>query len=133
MPICYVNLSVSIHGVSIQDEKTPGALERRLKAATHAALSGDMKDFFNFRAEFDDDIIVEVKETASEPVVKRGSPTFTATCRTQSEAELIIKYLVESSQWFQVEPLPDDYWEITVKKENEAHLTHRLQWLRGEE
>jgi hypothetical protein len=30
--------------------------------------------------------------------------------------------LVSSSQWFSMLPLPDDHWEITVKKENEGRL-----------
>jgi len=31
-------------------------------------------------------------------------------------------YLVMSSVWFEVEPMPDDYWEITVKAEAKGPL-----------
>jgi hypothetical protein len=48
--------------------------------------------------------------------------TFALTVTSLFVAQDIVHDLLVRSQWFQVEPLPDDQYEITVKTENEALL-----------
>lgn len=37
-------------------------------------------------------------------------------------AAMIARYLVTASVWFDFEPLPNDYYEFTVKREHKAIL-----------
>ncbi len=48
--------------------------------------------------------------------------TSSVTLRGESQAMVMSNLLVSSSQWFNVLPLPDDRWEVTVKQENEGRL-----------
>lgn len=63
MAIKYVQLTVSIHGLDADSEMLD-FLKGWVREATKAGLLGDMRDFFNFRDEFEDDITVEVTEVA---------------------------------------------------------------------
>jgi len=38
------------------------------------------------------------------------------------QTKRVVIMLLEASQWFQVEPWPNDVYEITVKEENGARL-----------
>ena len=51
-----------------------------------------------------------------------GFRTASVTLCGEARAMEVAIRLVSASQWFSVLPLPDDHWEITVKKENESHL-----------
>ena len=64
MAIKYLSIGVEIHGIEIKDDAALGFLTGWIKTATYAALMGNMKDLYNFRNEFDDDIKVEIEEQA---------------------------------------------------------------------
>jgi len=64
MAIRYISIGVEINGVEIKDAAALEVLTGRIKTATYAALMGDMKGFYNFRNEFEDDIKVEIEEQA---------------------------------------------------------------------
>ena len=67
MGIKYVKLSVSVHGIDAEED-APSYLVGWLRAATESALRGGLKppELFKFRDEFENDIVVEIEETASE-------------------------------------------------------------------
>ncbi len=48
------------------------------------------------------------------------------TQRIDSEEMLryVVRQLISLSIWFEVLPLPDDEWDITVKVENQQRLTN---------
>ncbi|WP_221306164.1 hypothetical protein, partial [Prosthecobacter vanneervenii] len=48
--------------------------------------------------------------------------TVQATLCGETRAMALCGLLVHASQWFSVMPLPDDQWEVCVKKENEDLL-----------
>jgi hypothetical protein len=65
MPVVYLRLSISIHGLKIKDQElAEDFLKGWLKEATKAALKGSSASLFNFRDEFDTDIEVEIDEFA---------------------------------------------------------------------
>lgn len=41
-----------------------------------------------------------------------------ATFRSEAYARNAVRVLMDRSQWFEVTPLPDGWWEIAVKAEN---------------
>lgn len=43
--------------------------------------------------------------------------TLTKVVHGQGKLTIVVAVLIDSSKWFSVEPLPDDFWEITVKSE----------------
>lgn len=45
----------------------------------------------------------------------------------EDETRKVVDGLFAHSQWFQIEPLPNDVWGISVKEENKA-LLHDLYW-----
>ncbi len=64
MSVKYLSFSVSIHGISADNDVVVGYLAEFLKEATRAGITGNMKDFFKFRNEFENDIEVELLEQA---------------------------------------------------------------------
>ncbi|OPY82495.1 MAG: hypothetical protein A4E65_00795 [Syntrophorhabdus sp. PtaU1.Bin153] len=65
MPIRYLNFSIAIHGMEIEDKDLAvDYLKGWLREATYAALMGNNKELFKFRNEFDSDIEVELEESA---------------------------------------------------------------------
>jgi hypothetical protein len=53
--------------------------------------------------------------------------TYTARIYTESWVAEVVRWLVGESQWFQVEPLPDEAWDITVKAEFADRLAAYLE------
>lgn len=66
MSVKYLKFEVSIHGIKSEDEVVIGYLKGWLKEATKGGISGNMKEFFNFRNEFESDIEIELVEKAGE-------------------------------------------------------------------
>lgn len=48
--------------------------------------------------------------------------TYAQTIKGTARAQSVVRALVDASQWFQFEPLPNDVFEITVMAENKALL-----------
>lgn len=48
--------------------------------------------------------------------------TYRQTILGQDAFNVVVALLSNSSQWFEVTPLPDDRWEIKVKEENKGFL-----------
>lgn len=46
--------------------------------------------------------------------------------KSQCQCQMVVGFLVYKSQWFEVEPLPDDHYRITVKIENMPLLERLL-------
>lgn len=44
--------------------------------------------------------------------------TYTTSVNSAQKAFAVASKLIEASQWFTIEPQPDDHWHITVKHEN---------------
>lgn len=63
MTIHYVQFTVSVHGLEADADMLP-FLNGWIKEATKAGLLGGMREHYKFRNEFEDDIVVEVAETA---------------------------------------------------------------------
>jgi hypothetical protein len=66
MTVRYLEISIQIHGLAIEDEAAVNFLTGLIKEATKGALLGHNKDLFSFRNEFESDIQVEVETHAGE-------------------------------------------------------------------
>jgi hypothetical protein len=66
MPVKYMKIEIDIHGIQCNNSVVTEYLTGVLKEATKSALKGDMKEYFNFRDEFDSDIEVDIVERAGE-------------------------------------------------------------------
>ena len=65
--------------------------------------------------------LVHAGPTLEKITVKLSQFEFYKTQINQLQAKKITAYLVDKSQWFSIEPLPDDIYELQVKCEN-THL-----------
>lgn len=52
-------------------------------------------------------------------------PVISGQVESALDAKALAMGLISRSQWFAVEPQPDDIWEFTVKREN-ANLLSKL-------
>jgi len=64
MAIKYVEVTIAVHGLQIEEPALLDLLKGRLHASTKAILTGDQKDNFKFRDDFASDIEVNITETA---------------------------------------------------------------------
>ena len=53
--------------------------------------------------------------------------TFTITIHTSFSLGKLMPFLVNKSWWFAITPLPDDHWDVTVKKENNKRIIDLLK------
>lgn len=54
--------------------------------------------------------------------IEKHSSTFIG----RQRVSIAVAILLDQSQWFQVEPWPDDHWRVSVKVENKG-LLQRIQ------
>ena len=65
MAIRYINISISINGVNIENKEAIDHLVQWLRESTFACLMiGPQAEKFKFRNMFDSDIEIEIEETA---------------------------------------------------------------------
>jgi hypothetical protein len=55
----YLEFNIKIHGIDAEDDAVVGFLKRWLRSAAYAGVMGSMRDYFNYRDEFESDIEVE--------------------------------------------------------------------------
>ena len=67
MTIRYLNISISIHGLEIEDQNSVDFLVGWIRQETLAGLLGRNKNLFKFRNEFESDVEVEVTEIGGNP------------------------------------------------------------------
>jgi hypothetical protein len=48
----------------------------------------------------------------------------------QNVAKAMAAFLLEKSQWFELEPWPDDWWLLTAKSENKTLITQAILQLK---
>lgn len=58
---------------------------------------------------------------------RNGFRVYSTTFYGEDFAARVVGELVHHSQWFELTPLPDDYWEVIVKEENRSLLTKLLR------
>lgn len=53
--------------------------------------------------------------------------TYSTIVQSEEATRRVVSRLITCSQWFEVLPLPDDEWKITVKKENLTTLDRLVE------
>lgn len=62
---------------------------------------------------------------------ERKIRVFKHTLATEKAATKVVLHLIHMSQWFSLEPLPCDMWEIIVKEEMRDVLLRLVEWPHG--
>lgn len=69
---------------------------------------------------------VSLSKAMQERATKKESlphvATYSAKVANEAQLRRLVSEAITASQWFSVTPLPDDYWEFTVKLENSQLL-----------
>jgi len=105
-----VRMAPQVMTIEVEAISAPAANERALKEAPNRDFTG---------LETDADYHVDACRLKSTPSIVRQSLAV-----SERKAMLVAAFIIECSQWFEIEPMPDGFYDIFVKKDFYCRLVN---------